>query len=210
MPYKYNKTITGGAERFIDGIENIEMFLDEQDNWNFHDSDLKSFSYDNDEQRFTITIEPIGFLPTIEGLDEDKIVLLDFHFEGVIELEMSCLTETDISEIEFSVYNKEWLNCWLDNCGIRVQSQRVRVDKPRFVQKQQRTIPQEIRDVINVDNNDRISYIGKQRGKDAYIRGYIGRFGELMPIGLPVVYLFDGKNVESICGEEAKKIIRSY
>lgn len=180
------RQLLGGAERFIDGIENIEIFLDEQGDWNFHDSELKSFSYDNDEQQFTITIEPIGFEPTIEGLDESNIVLLDFHFEGVIEIEMSCLTETDIFEMEFSVYNKEWLNCWFDNCGIRIMSQRVRVDKPRFVQKQQRTIPQEIKDAINRNGNDRISFIGKQRGKDAYIRGYIGRYGELKPIGLPM------------------------
>ena len=49
MTYKYSKTIRDGAEKLIDGIENIEMFLGDDDDWNFHDSEIYSFHWDRDE-----------------------------------------------------------------------------------------------------------------------------------------------------------------
>lgn len=60
MAYKYNKTIMNGAEKLIDGIENIEMFLDDNDDWNFHDSEIYSFHWDRDKREFVASIELIG------------------------------------------------------------------------------------------------------------------------------------------------------
>lgn len=55
MAYKYNKTIINGAEKLIDGIENIEMFLDDNDEWNFHDSEIRSFYWDRAKKTFSVT-----------------------------------------------------------------------------------------------------------------------------------------------------------
>lgn len=55
MAYKYNKTIMNGAEKLIDGIENIEMFLDDNDEWNFHDSEIRSFYWDRAKKTFSVT-----------------------------------------------------------------------------------------------------------------------------------------------------------
>jgi hypothetical protein len=40
MAYKYNKTIVNDAENLIRGIDNIELFLDDDDDLNFHDSQI--------------------------------------------------------------------------------------------------------------------------------------------------------------------------
>ncbi len=85
MAYKYNRTIMNGAEKLIDGIENIEMFLGDDDAWNFHDYEIYSFNWDRYTKTLTVTVEPIGFLPDIEGWDGKSTILLDFHFEGCIE-----------------------------------------------------------------------------------------------------------------------------
>lgn len=129
--YKYYKTIKNGAEKYIDGIENIEMFLGEDDDWNFHDSEIRDVVWDVMNHEMTVTVEPIGYFPNIEGEARDLAPLLDFHFENVINVKMDYNGER-IYSIAFSIYNK-WLECWFNGCCIRVTGERVRVDKPRFV-----------------------------------------------------------------------------
>lgn len=136
MSYKYHKTIMNGAEKLIDGIENIEMFLDDEDAWNFHDSSIYSFNWDRDERIFTVIVEPLGFSPDIDGWDGESTILLDFHFEGCIEVHMNHLdlwSPQYISEISISKV-KGGLECWFDGYPIMVCSERLRVDKPRYIE----------------------------------------------------------------------------
>lgn len=131
--YKYNSTIRGGAEALIDGIENIEMFLDDEDAWNFHDSEINSFYWDNEKKVMTVTVEPIGYGADIEGDAKDKRPLLSFHFEDCIDVEMHMNNVYEhIYEIEISRF-KQFIECWFNGVGIRVTSRSLRVDKPRFV-----------------------------------------------------------------------------
>lgn len=89
MAYKYCNTIKNGAEILIDGIENIEIFLDDKEEWNFHDSEIASFWWDKTKKSFIVTIELYGSdYHNIEWCDNKSAVLLDFLFEDCIEIHM--------------------------------------------------------------------------------------------------------------------------
>lgn len=136
--YKYNKTIMNGAEKLIDGIENIEMFLDDNDDWNFHDSEIYSFHWDRDKREFIVSVELFGCgIPDNIGWDRNSSVILDFHFVDCLNLhmpEMDMYGAPYILEIEISK-SKEWLECWFNGYPIRVTCDRLRVDKPRIIKK---------------------------------------------------------------------------
>lgn len=138
--YKYNRTITNGAEELIDGIENIEMFLGDDDNWNFHDSEIRSFNWDRDKKEFVVSVELIGCaFPKIEGWDGDAPVILDFHFKDCIEIHMPNVDMWGapyIFEIEIS-RSRDMIECWFDGYTIRITSHRLRVDKPRIINKEE-------------------------------------------------------------------------
>lgn len=137
MAYKYKNTIKGGAEKLIDGIENIEMFLDEEDHWNFHDSEIESFGWDVKTQTFTVTVNLIGcrFPESLGIIDKTKDVLLDLHFVGFPTLTMNQVELNSwqyITEIEITNVRK-FLECWFNGYAIKVASERLIVDKPRVV-----------------------------------------------------------------------------
>lgn len=138
MPYKYNKTIKNGAERLIDGIENIEMFLGEEDAWNFHDSEIHSIQWDRDSKTFSVTIDLIGCdFSQLEGYNYHDNVLLEFHFTKVAEVHMPHVDMWNceyIYEIEISK-DRNWLECWFNGFCMRVVSERLRVEKPRIIKK---------------------------------------------------------------------------
>lgn len=140
MAYKYSRTIRNGAEKLIDGIENIEILLGDDDNWDFHDSEIYTFHWDRETRTFTVTVLPVGCIfPQIEGWDGESTLLLDFHFEDCIEIHMpnAELGEADyIYEIEISK-SRGYLECWFNGYPIRVTSERLRVDKPRFLTEQE-------------------------------------------------------------------------
>lgn len=50
-----------GAYKLIEGIENMELFLTEDDKWQFHDSDIHDIHWNNQNRTLDLTIEPIGF-----------------------------------------------------------------------------------------------------------------------------------------------------
>ena len=52
-----------------------------------------------------------------------------------------------------------------------------------------------------------VDYIGKRRGKDAYVMGFIDENGKPVPSGLPVIYLYDGKTIEVVSGEEGLELL---
>lgn len=47
-----------------------------------------------------------------------------------------------------------------------------------------------------------VDYIGKRKGKDAYVLGFIDENDEAVPTGLPTIYLFDGNAIEIVAGME--------
>lgn len=138
MTYRYNKTIQNGAESLIEGIENIEMFLDDNDDWNFHDSEIYSLYWDRNTNIFTVTVEPIGCdYPDIDGCKEDTTILLDFHFLGCIEIHMPNVDTWNseyIYEVEISK-NQNCIECWFNGYPIRITSEKLKVDKPRVIHK---------------------------------------------------------------------------
>ena len=135
--YKYSNTITNGAEKLIDGIENIEMFLGNEDLWNFHDSDIYALHFDRKSSVFTCTLELCGCdFSKLEGKKKEDSVLLDFNFEGCIDIHMLDVDPWNmyLMEIEMSIYNG-FIQCWFNGPAIRITSRRLRVDKPRIVAK---------------------------------------------------------------------------
>lgn len=68
-------------------------------------------------------------------------------------------------------------------------------------------VPKIIQDIADKQGCNNVSSIGKVRGKDAFMMGYIDKNGEAVPTGLPVIYLFDGKTVETVYGEEALELL---
>lgn len=63
-------------------------------------------------------------------------------------------------------------------------------------------IPKPIQEIADRQGCNSVGYIGKRRGKDAYTMGWLDEDGHPEPTGLPVIYLFDGKTVETVGGEE--------
>ena len=128
--YKYNRTIRDGAEALIDGIENIEMFL--EDNETFHDCGIHSFSWDSETKELTLTIEPLTYR-FFAGEYGNMLPLLDFHFEHCISIET--YMETGIAIIDEMIISKynTFLKCDFGQVCISIKSIRLRVDKPRFV-----------------------------------------------------------------------------
>ena len=54
-------------------------------------------------------------------------------------------------------------------------------------------IPKIIQETAEKEGCNRITYLGKRNGKDAYTMGYVSEDGSLpCPTGLPAVYLYDG------------------
>ena len=68
-------------------------------------------------------------------------------------------------------------------------------------------IPKIIQDIADKQGCNSVGFIGKIRGKDAFVMGRVDENGEAVPTGLPVIYLFDGKTVETIYGEEALELL---
>jgi hypothetical protein len=134
MAYKYNKTIVNGAETLISGIENIELFLDDDDDWNFHDSQIYSFHWDGVQERLTISIIPIGYGTTIEEDKEGVMLLVDFHFEKVDNLNINFYLPEYILDMSITK-NKYGLDCYIDGIA-HIICRSMTVDKPRFVPKE--------------------------------------------------------------------------
>lgn len=68
-------------------------------------------------------------------------------------------------------------------------------------------VPKIIQDIADKEGWNSIGFIGRRRGKDAFAMAYVDENGEAVPTGLPVIYLFDGKTVERVYGEEALELL---
>ena len=122
------------ALEFIVGIENLELFLEEDDKWNFHDSRIHSIGWNDGNQALDIAIKP-KWWPDIEGYSEDKIVILDFHFQSVEIFDLKSNSYGDIFELEIT-YKDGFLDCIINGYSMEVTAKRLIIDKPRLVEIQ--------------------------------------------------------------------------
>ena len=76
-----------------------------------------------------------------------------------------------------------------------------------YNQRKRMKLPKIIQEKADKEVWKSVGFIGKRRGKDAFAVGYVDENGEAAPTGLPVIYLFDGKTVETIYGEEALELL---
>lgn len=74
-------------------------------------------------------------------------------------------------------------------------------------QRIQMKVPKIIQEKADKEGWNSVGFIGKRREKDAFTVGYVDENGEAVPTGLPVIYLFDGKTVETVYGEEALELL---
>ncbi len=126
--------IEEAAVRMINGIENIEVFLEENDQWQFHDSDIKAIHWDDMEHRLDVTVCPT-FCKGIEYDHRNLDPQLDFHFTDVANLKVDyngcgCIDEISIKELN------GFLDTWFDCYMLHVTSKGLIVDKPRFVPRE--------------------------------------------------------------------------
>lgn len=68
-------------------------------------------------------------------------------------------------------------------------------------------IPKIIQDIADKHGLNSVSYIGKRRGKDAFMMGYVDENGEAVATGLPTIYLTDGETVEIVAGMEGLELL---
>ena len=68
-------------------------------------------------------------------------------------------------------------------------------------------IPEIILEYAEKHGCNSVEYIGKRRGKEAFGMGYVDEDGFPTPTGLPTLYLYDGKTIEVVSGEEALDLL---
>ncbi len=82
---KSANVITDDAVKFVTGIENIEVFLEENNEWLFHFSKLTEIHWNSEKRQLDVTINPLCCV----GIEYDRKkveVFLDFRFTDVIDL----------------------------------------------------------------------------------------------------------------------------
>lgn len=131
---KSSNMIDDDAVKMINGIENIEVFLEENDQWQFHDSGISDIHWDDKERRLDVTVSPTFCV----GIDYDYKTLeprLDFHFTGVIALKFEFNDCGYVDEISIKKYS-DFLDTWFECYMLNVTSRGLIVDKPRFVPRE--------------------------------------------------------------------------
>lgn len=127
-------TVKEEAVKYITGIENLELFIDEEDEWNFHDSEIRSIHWDDKTRILDVTVEPMGYSPKLPEDGPDKSPRLDFHFHDVVEINLQWNTVGFIFELDITEKNG-FLVCYFDSYTMVVTSSKLVIDKPRFVSK---------------------------------------------------------------------------
>ena len=123
--------IDDAAVEMITGIENIEIFLEENDQWQFHDSGISDIHWDDKVRRLDITVCPT-FCKGIEYDYKTLKPILDFHFTGVYSVKLEFNGCGYVDEISIKG-DKGFLDTWFDCYTLNVTSRGLIVDKPRFV-----------------------------------------------------------------------------
>lgn len=121
-----------GAYELIEGIENMELFLTENDEWQFHDSDIRDIHWNNQNRTLDLTIEPIGFCADVPWDRKTTTALLDFHYEGVEEFDLNCFGFCYIFELEINMKNG-YLDCIFDAYILKILAKKLTINKPRLI-----------------------------------------------------------------------------
>ena len=127
---KSANVITDNAVKFVTGIENIEVFLEENDEWQFHNSKVTEIHWNSEKRQLDVTINP----PCCVGIEYDRKkveVFLDFHFTDVIDLKWEYTQEDYAYDISMKEFNG-FLETWFAFITLDITSKGVTVDKPRF------------------------------------------------------------------------------
>ena len=127
--------IDDAAVEMITGIENIEIFLEENDQWQFHDSGISDIHWDDKVRRLDVTVSPTFCV----GIDYDYNTLeprLDFHFTDVVSVNLDYNGFGYVDEISIKKLSNGFLETWFDCYTRHVFSSGLIVDKPRFVPRE--------------------------------------------------------------------------
>ena len=126
-------TIHDEAVPFITGIKNLDTFIEEgNDNWNFHDSEIRSVRWNDERRTLDVTIKPIGYSVTLPEDGPDKQALIDMHFKDVISVNLDWNTYGFIFELDITVEDG-FLACYFDSYCMKVIAKRLSIGKPRFI-----------------------------------------------------------------------------
>ena len=90
--------ITDDAVKMVTGIENIEIFLEDNDEWQFHFSKVTEIHWNSERRALDVAINP----PCCVGIEYDRKkveVFLDFHFIEVIDLKWEYTQDDYADEI---------------------------------------------------------------------------------------------------------------
>lgn len=123
--------IEDAAVKMITGIENIEVFLEEKDEWQFHDSEISYIHWEDKERRLDVSVKPT-YCVGIE-YDHKKVEPeLVLHFIEVRDYKLDNNEGGYVDEISIKEFNG-FLDTWFDCYMLHVTSRSLTVDKPRFV-----------------------------------------------------------------------------
>ena len=128
---KSSNMIDDAAVKMITGIENIEVFLEENDEWQFHDSDISDIHWDNKAGRLDVSVHPTFCVGMAYERKSEKPVL-DMHFIEVRDFKLDFISGEYVDEISMKECNG-FLDTWFDCYMLHVTSRGLIVDKPRFV-----------------------------------------------------------------------------
>lgn len=127
---KYPNTFGPRCRSLIDGIENLELFLDDEDMYNLHDSEITSLHWDKDNCTLDVSVQVIGSSYYVEGYDS----FLDLHFDHVISLHVIYDNCGYIDD--FSIKReRSWLTVIFGCEEVEVTCSHLTIDPPRFVAK---------------------------------------------------------------------------
>ena len=123
--------IEDAAVPMITGIENIELFLEENDKWQFHFSGISDIHWDDKERRLDVSVHPTYCV----GMKYDwklEAPVLDLHFIGVRDFKLDYIDGGYVDEISMKVCGG-FLDTWFDCYMLHVTSKSLVADKPRIV-----------------------------------------------------------------------------
>jgi len=129
----FTRTIAPAAYKKIDGVENLTSVLGENDNYNLHDSQVRTLNYDMVNQTMNITIEVVG--SELSSMEYD--IFLDMHFSEIVSVN---LKYDDFQYIdEFRVYwDGRFICCDFEGVAMQIACCSMKIDPVRFVECEKR------------------------------------------------------------------------
>ena len=111
----------------IDGVENLTSLLGDNDNYNMHDSQIRTINYDMVNQTMDVTVEVIG--SHLSSSDYD--IFMDMHFSNIIAVNMRYADYQYIDEMRIYKENG-YITCDFDCVFMQVTCCTLKIDPIRF------------------------------------------------------------------------------